>query len=68
MYFMESIQFETKLTSSFEIKIPDNFKSKLDINKPVRIIVIPEEEKLYEDWEDDEWNKLGMILNDDLLR
>ncbi len=61
--FMETIQFETKLTSNSEIKIPAELKEKIELNKPVRILVIPAGEKLYEDWEDDEWNKLSMLLN-----
>jgi hypothetical protein len=62
---MELIQFDTRLTSSSEIKIPDNLKPKIELNKNVRIIVIPAGERLYDDWEDDEWNKLSTLLNED---
>ena len=58
---MDPIQFETKLTSVSEIKIPENLKDKIELNEDVRILVIPTAEKLYEDWEDDEWNKLSML-------
>lgn len=61
---MELLQFDTKLTSSSEIKIPDNLKAKIELNKEVKILVIPAAEKLYDDWEDDEWNRLSTILND----
>ncbi|HLF45522.1 MAG TPA: hypothetical protein VI548_03815 [Chitinophagaceae bacterium] len=62
---MEIIQFDTRLTSSSEIRIPDNLKLKIELNKDVRILVLPAGEKLYDDWEDDEWNKLSTILRDD---
>ena len=62
---MEIIQFDTRLTSSSEIRIPDNLKQKIELNKDVRILVLPAGEKLYDDWEDDEWNKLSTILRDD---
>lgn len=61
---MELLQFDTKLTSNSEIKIPDNLKAKIELNKEVKILVIPSGEKLYDDWEDDEWNRLSTILND----
>ena len=61
---MELLQFDTKLTSNSEIKIPDNLKTKIELNKEVKILVIPTGEKLYDDWEDDEWNRLSTILND----
>ena len=32
---MELLQFNTKLTSDTEIKIPENIKSKIEINKEV---------------------------------
>ena len=55
--------FERRRTNS-EIKIPDNLKTKIELNKEVKILVIPAGEKLYDDWEDDEWNRLSTILND----
>jgi len=61
---VELLQFDTKLTSNSEIKIPDNLKTKIELNKEVKILVIPIGEKLYDDWEDDEWNRLSTILND----
>lgn len=61
---MELLQFDTTLTSNSKIKIPDNLKTKIELNKEVKILVIPAGEKLYDDWEDDEWNKLSTILND----
>lgn len=61
---MELLQFDTRLTSNSEIKIPDNLKTKIELNKEVKILVIPTGEKLYDDWEDDEWNKLSSMLND----
>lgn len=61
---METIQFETKLTSISEIKIPEDLKQKIELNKDVRVLLIPTGEKLYEDWDDNEWNKLSM-LNDE---
>jgi hypothetical protein len=62
---MKLIQFDTQITSLSEIKIPENLKQKIELNKKVRIVVIPAEERLYDDWEDDEWNKLSAILKDD---
>ena len=56
---MELLQFDTKLTSNSEIKIPDNLKTKIELNKEVKILVILTGEKLYDDSEDDEWNKLS---------
>ncbi len=61
---MELLQFDTKLTSNSEIKIPDNLKTKIELNKEVKILVIPTGEKLYDDWEDDEWSRLSTMLND----
>jgi hypothetical protein len=61
---VELLQFDTKLISNSEIKIPDNLKTKIELNKEVKIFVIPTGEKLYDDWEDDEWNRLSTILND----
>ncbi len=61
---METLQFETELTSFSEIKIPENLKEKIELNKNVRILVMPAGENLYEDWEDDEWNKLSMLKSD----
>lgn len=61
---MELLQFDTTLTSNSEIRIPDNLKTKIELNKEVKILVIPAGEKLYDDWEDDEWNRLSTILND----
>ena len=61
---MELLQFDTKLTSTSEIKIPANLKGKIELNKKVRILVIPTGQKLYDDWEDDEWNKLLTLLSD----
>jgi hypothetical protein len=60
---MELLQFTTKLTSNTEIKIPEDIKSKIEINKEVKILVIPANEKLYDKWQDDEWNKLSILLN-----
>ena len=62
---MGSLQFNTKLTSNTEIKIPEDIKSKIEINKEVKILVIPANEKLYDEWQDDEWNKLSTLLNED---
>lgn len=62
---METLQFDTQLVSDSEIKIPDNLRAKIELNKKVKIFVIPAGEKLYEDWQDDEWNKLSLLLNDD---
>ncbi len=61
---MEPVQFETKISSLTEIKIPDNLKEKIQLNQEFRVLLIPSGEKLYEDWKDDEWNQLP-ILNDD---
>ncbi len=62
---MELIQFDTKLTSVSEILIPENLIPKIELNRQVRIVVIPTGERLYDDWEDDEWNKLSTMLNED---
>jgi hypothetical protein len=61
---METVQFETTISSLNEIKIPDNLKGKIQLNQEVQVLLIPAGERLYEDWEDEEWNKLSM-LNDD---
>lgn len=61
---MEPVQFETTISSLTEIKIPDNLKEKIQLNQEVQVLLIPAGERLYEDWEDEEWNKLSM-LNDD---
>lgn len=61
---MELLQFDTKLTSDTEIKIPENLKAKIELNKEVKIVVIPAGERLYDDWEDDEWNRLSSLLNE----
>ena len=34
---MESLQFNTRLTSDSEIKIPEDLKQKIEINKEVKI-------------------------------
>ncbi len=62
---METVQFETTLSSLTEIKIPDNLKEKIQLNQEVRVLLIPAGERLYEEWEDEEWNKLSLLLNDD---
>lgn len=62
---MELLQFNTKLTSDSEIKIPENLKTKIEINKEVKIVVIPANEKLYDDWQEDEWNKLSLLNEDE---
>jgi len=64
---METLQFETKLTSVSEIRIPDDLKDKIELNKKVQILVIPTGEKLYDEWENDEWNKLSLLLNEDVI-
>ena len=61
---MEPVQFETKISSLSEIKIPDNVKEKIQLNQEVRVLLIPAGEQLYDDWKDDEWNQLSM-LNDE---
>ncbi len=62
---METVQFETTLSSLTEIKIPDNLKEKIKLNQEVRVLLIPAGEPLYEEWKDEEWNKLSLLLNDD---
>ena len=62
---MESLQFKTTLSSRTEIKIPDELKEKIQLNQEVRVLVIPHGEHIYEEWKDDEWNKLSLLLNDD---
>ncbi len=61
---MEPIQFDTTISSIDEIKIPDDLKDKIHLNEEVRVVLIPVGERLYEDWQDEEWNKLS-TLNDD---
>jgi hypothetical protein len=61
---METIQFETTISSLTEIKIPDNLKEKIQLNQEVRVLLIPAGERLYDDWKDEEWNKLS-LLNDE---
>ncbi len=58
---MEAMQFETTISSLTGIKIPDNLKEKIQLNQEVRVLLIPARESLYEDWKDDEWNKLSML-------
>jgi hypothetical protein len=65
MVFMESLQFKTTISSLTEIKIPDDLKEKIQMNQTVRVLLIPDGEPVYEDWKDDEWNKLSMMVNDD---
>ena len=60
---MELLQFDTKLISNSEIKIPDNLKQKIELNKEVKILVIPAGEKLYDDWEDDEWTAWVSLID-----
>ena len=43
----------------------DDLKDKIELNKKVQILVIPTGEKLYDEWENDEWNKLSLLLNED---
>ena len=62
---METIQFETTISSLTEIKIPDNLKEQIQLNQEVRVLLIPAGERLYEEWKDEEWNKLSLLLNDD---
>jgi len=62
---MESLQFKTTLSSLTEIKIPDDLKEKIELNQQVRVLLIPDGERIYEEWNDDEWNKLSLMLNDD---
>ncbi len=62
---MESLQFKTTLSSLTEIKIPDDLKEKIQLNQEVRVLLIPDGERIYDEWNDDEWNKLSLMLNDD---
>ncbi len=62
---MESVQFETTISSLTEIKIPDNLKEKIQLNQEVQVLLIPAGDRLYDEWKDDEWNKLSLLLNDD---
>ena len=62
---MESLQFKTIISSLTEIKIPDELKEKIQLNQEVRVLLIPDGEPVYEEWNDDEWNKLSMMINDD---
>jgi hypothetical protein len=64
MISMEPIQFDTTISSIDEIKIPDDLKDKIYLNQEVHVVLIPAGERLYEDWQNDEWNKLS-TLNDD---
>ncbi len=61
---METVQFETTISSLTEIKIPENLKGKIQLNQEFRVLLIPAGESLYEEWKDEEWNKLS-LLNDD---
>ncbi len=65
MFIMESLQFKTTISSLTEIKIPEDIKEKIQLNQQVRVLLIPEGERLYEEWKDEEWNKLSMLVNDD---
>ncbi len=49
---METIQFQTTISSLTEIKIPDNLKEKIQLNQEVRVLLIPAGERLYEEWND----------------
>ena len=60
---METVRFETTISSLSEIKIPDELKEKIQLNQEVCVLLIPAGERLYEDWKDDEWNELS-VLND----
>ena len=62
---METVQFETKISSLNEIKIPEDLKDKIELNQKVQVVLIPAGERLYDDWQNDEWNKLSLLLNDD---
>ncbi len=62
---MKSLQFKTTISSLTEIKIPDELKEKIQLNQEVRVLLIPDGEPIYEEWNDDEWNKLSMMVNDD---
>ncbi|MBA2561978.1 MAG: hypothetical protein H0V14_03540 [Chitinophagaceae bacterium] len=59
---METIQFQTTISSLTEIKIPDNLKEKIQLNQEVRVLLIPAGQPLYEEWNDEEWNKLSLSL------
>ncbi len=61
---MEPCQFETTISSIDEIKISDSLKDKIHLNEEVSLVLIPAGERLYEDWQDEEWNKLSLTLND----
>ncbi|HEY2727472.1 MAG TPA: hypothetical protein VGI61_09895 [Parafilimonas sp.] len=61
---MEPLQFETKISSLTEIKIPENLKEKIQLNQKVQVVLLPAGKKLYDDWQEEEWNKLSH-LNDD---
>ncbi len=61
---MESLQFKTTLSSLTEIKIPDDLKEKIQLNQEVRVLLIPDGQSIYEEWNDDQWNKLSLMLND----
>ncbi len=59
---MGTIQFQTTISSLTEIKIPDNLKEKIQLNQEVRVLRIPAGQPLYEEWNDEEWNKLSLSL------
>ena len=62
---MDAVQFETKISSLTEIKIPESLKDKIELNQKVQVVLIPAGERLYDEWEDEEWNKLSLLLNND---
>ena len=62
---MESVHFDTTISSLNEIKIPDNLKAKIQLNQEVHVLLIPAGEPLYDEWKDEEWSKLASLLNDD---
>jgi hypothetical protein len=61
---MEPLQFETKISSLTEIKIPEHLKEKIKLNQQVQVVLLPTGEKMYDDWQENEWDKLSQ-LNDD---
>jgi len=60
---MEALQFQTTISSN-EIKIPEELKERIPLHQKVQVLLIPQGEKLYEDWQDNELNQLSS-LNDD---
>ena len=60
---METIQFDTTISSLSEIKIPESLKEKIQLNQEVHVLLLPAGERLYEEWKDEEWNQLS-LLND----